>query len=84
MDVIGPWTVQINGRPYEYDALIVIDTVTNLVELIRIEDKNSASVARKYAQCWLSRYPWPQRCIHDPGGEFTGIDFQTLLENCHI
>jgi hypothetical protein len=28
--------------------------------------------------------PWPQRCIHDPGGEFTGPEFQTLLQNCHI
>jgi hypothetical protein len=39
---------------------------------------------RKYAQCWLSRYPWPQRCVHDPGTEFTGPEFQTLLENCRI
>jgi hypothetical protein len=38
----------------------------------------------KFAQCWLSRYPWPQRCIHDPGGEFVGLPFQTLLERCHI
>ena len=60
-----------HGRPYEFDALTVIDTVTNLVELIRVEDKTSDTIARKYAQCWLSRYPWPQRCIHDPGGEFT-------------
>ncbi len=35
-------------------------------------------------QCWLTRYPWPQHCIHDPGGEFTGPEFQTLLQNCHI
>jgi hypothetical protein len=73
----------VRGNPYEFDALTVIDTVTNLVELIRVDDKTSGNVARKYAQCWLSRYPWPQRCVHDPGGEFTGIEFQTLLENCH-
>jgi hypothetical protein len=84
VDLIGPWIVQVNGRPYEFDALTVIDTVTNLVELIRVEDKTSDTIARKYAQCWLSCYPWPQRCIHDPGGEFTGMEFQTLLENCHI
>jgi hypothetical protein len=84
VDLIGPWVVQVHGNPYEFDALTVIDTVTNLVELIRVDDKTSGNVARKYAQCWLSRYPWPQRCVHDPGGEFTGIEFQTLLENCHI
>ncbi len=40
--------------------------------------------ARKYAQCWLAQYLWPQQCIHNPGGEFTGIEFQTLLEKCHM
>ena len=84
MDLIGPWIVQVRGKPYEFSALTVIDTVINLVELVRIDDKTSDNVARKYAQCWLARYPWPQRCIHDPGGEFTGIEFQTLLEKCHI
>ncbi len=58
--------------------------MTNLVEIVRIDCKNSDHIMRKFAQCWLTRYPWPQRCIHDPGGEFTGPKFQTLLQNCHI
>jgi hypothetical protein len=58
--------------------------VTYLVELIRVDTKTSEAAARKNAQCWLSRYPWPQRCVHDPGGEFVGIEFQTLLQDCHI
>jgi hypothetical protein len=29
-------------------------------------------------------YPWPQHCVHNPGTEFTGQEFQTLLQNCHI
>ena len=80
MDLIGPWIVQVRGRPHEFDALTCIDTVTNLVELIRVDDKTSETISRRYAQCWLSRYPWPQRCVHDPGGEFTGAEFQTLLQ----
>jgi hypothetical protein len=62
----------------------MIDTVTNFVELIRIEDKTSSTVARKFAQCWPAHHPWPQHCIHNPGKEFTGPEFQTLLKNCHI
>jgi hypothetical protein len=58
--------------------------VTNLVELVRIERKDLDHIMQKFAQCWLTRYPWPQRCIHDPRGEFTGQEFQTLLQNCHI
>jgi hypothetical protein len=84
VDLIGPWVVQVRGNPFEFDALTVIDTVTNLVELIRVDKKTSDIVARKYVQCWLSCYPWPQRCVHDPGGEFVGVEFQTLLKDCHI
>ncbi len=46
--------------------------------------KRSQTVARKFAQYWLTRYPWPQHCVHNPGTEFTGPEFQTLLQNCHI
>ena len=47
----------------------MIDTVSNLVELVRIDDKTSAHIAKKYAQVWLSRHPWPAQCIHDNGGK---------------
>jgi hypothetical protein len=76
VDLIGSWVVQVHGNPYEFDALTAINTVTNLVELIRVDKKTSDVVARKYAQCWSSRYPWPQRCVHNLGGEFVGIKFQ--------
>ena len=57
MDLIGPWIIQVCNRPYEFNALTVIDNVSNLVELVRIDKKTAAHVARKYAQVWLSRYP---------------------------
>jgi hypothetical protein len=84
MNLIGLWTVQVCGRPYKFEAQTVIDTVTNLVELVGIEKKNSDHIMQKFAQCWLTCYPWPQCCIHDPGGEFTGQEFQTPLQNCRI
>jgi hypothetical protein len=72
MDSSSSWvTLQI-------EALTVIDTVTNLVELVRIEKKNSDHITQTFGQCWLTRYPWSQGCIYDPGGEFTGPKFQTL------
>ncbi len=84
MDLIGPWIVQVRGNPYKFSALTAIDTVTNLVELIRVDNKTSETIVRKYVQCWLSCYTWPQICVHEPGTEFVGSQFQTLLENCHI
>jgi hypothetical protein len=91
MDLIGPWTVQVCGKPYEFKALTAIDTVTNLVniiqivatlvKLIQIDSKESNTVARKFAQCWLTCYPWPQHCIHYSGVEFIEPEFQMLLQN---
>ncbi len=84
VDLIGPWTIQVRDKPYECNALTMIDTVSNLVELVQINDKTSAHIAKKYAQVRLTQYPWPARCIHDNGGKFIGPAFQLLLEGCRI
>ena len=84
MDLIGPWQLRIAGRDIEFMALTMIDMVTNLVELVRIEDKTAQHVAMQFENTWLSRYPRPLRCIHDQGGEFVGYPFQRLLHRYNI
>jgi hypothetical protein len=84
VDLIGPWNVTVGDTVVEFKALTCIDPVTNLTELIRVPNKTSAVVASKFEQVWLARYPWPKNCIHDNGGEFTGYEFQRLLERLHI
>jgi hypothetical protein len=54
VDLIGPWIVQVRGNAFEFSTLTAIDTVTNLVELIRVDNKTSETIERKHAQCWLS------------------------------
>jgi hypothetical protein len=80
IDLIGPWEVKVNGRKVEFNALTCIDTASNLVELIRIDNKTTRNIRDKFTQCWLCRYPRPMRCVHDKGGEFIGSSFQWLLE----
>ncbi len=84
VDLIGLWVVQVNSKLYKFNALTAINTVSNLVELVRIENKTSEHIARLYAQLWLARYPWPECCVHDNGGEFVGPEFQTLMQRCNI
>ena len=84
VDLIGPWKIQVRGKPYEFNALTSIDPVTNLTEIVQIDDKTSEHVARKFSQSWMARYPWPKRCIHDNGGEFTGWEFQQLLQKTDV
>ncbi len=58
--------------------------MTNLVKIFRIDDKRSKTVARKFTQCWLMHSLWPQHCVHGPGTEFAGPEFQMLIQNCRI
>ncbi|KAL7426352.1 hypothetical protein ACHAXH_000401 [Discostella pseudostelligera] len=81
VDLIGPWIVQVHGKPLEFNVLTAIDTVTNLVEIVRIENKTSAHVARQFVQLWLARYPWPERCVHDNGGEFVGPEQRCKIKD---
>jgi len=84
VDLIGPWELTIDGREITFQALTIIDTVTNLTEIIRVDNKTAAHVALQFENSWLSRYPRPMRCIHDQGGEFTGYAFQSMLNRHNI
>ena len=68
VDLIGPWAVQLHDKWYEFNALRSIDTVTNLVELIRVDRKTYAHIRSKWDQSCLARYPWPKICVHDNEG----------------
>ena len=84
VDLIGPWTMDIQGEAVKFDALTCVDTVTNLTEIIILNNRTSHHVAQQFENCWLSRYPRPNRCVHDNGGEFTGQAFQELLQRAGI
>jgi len=80
VDLIGPWNIRVNDMNVSFQALTVIDTVTNLCEIIRIHNKTAAHVALQFENAWLSRYPRPIECIFDQGGEFIGQAFQQVLQ----
>mgnify|MGYP000532751135 CR=1 FL=1 len=80
VDLIGPWTVNVQGADITFNALTCIDPVSNLVEIQRILNKSAAHVGTIFENLWLARYPRPLRCVHDNGGEFIGADFQRVLE----
>lgn len=85
VDLIGPWKITVQDREIEVMALTCIEPVMNLVEIIRINNKTVAQhVAQQFQNSWLSRYPWPEKVVHDNGGEFIGYEFQKLLENANI
>ncbi len=80
IDLIGPWKVKVNGQQVEFNALTCIDTVLNLVELTRVDNKTAKHIPDKFTQSWLCQYSCPVQYLHDKGGEFIGQNCQWLLE----
>lgn len=75
VDTIGPWRV---NKKSAVTAMTMIDPVTNLLEIRRIDKKDGATCARAFDHGWLSRYPKPVRVINDGGPEFKG-EWPTFL-----
>ena len=73
VDLIGPWTLKVGDQRADFMALTIIDVVTNLVELVRIDNKSSAHVAMHFENTWLLQYPRPSFCIYDQGGNLWGF-----------
>ena len=84
VDLIGPWTLEVAEQRLPFIALTMIDMVTNLVEVVRLNNKTAAHVALHFENAWLARYPRPIHLIYDQGGEFTGYQFQRMLTRHHI
>jgi hypothetical protein len=80
VDLIGPWTVNVQGTEIICYALTCIDPVSNLAKIQSILNRSATHVDMIFENLWLVRYPRPLRCVHDNGGEFNGADFQPLLE----
>jgi hypothetical protein len=78
-DLIGPWSIDINGQTLQIQALTIADIATTLAEIVRIEDQSSQHVANLFDNSWLACYPRPLRCIFNQGGEFNGRPFQSML-----
>jgi hypothetical protein len=53
INLIGPWKVKVNGRQVEFNELTCIDTTSNLVKLIRIDNKTAKHICDKFTQSWL-------------------------------
>mmetsp|Transcript_27436 Transcript_27436/g.40868 ORF Transcript_27436/g.40868 Transcript_27436/m.40868 type:complete len:1328 (-) Transcript_27436:212-4195(-) len=86
-DLIGPWYIQTTGRSgkaFEFYALTCIDRASGFPDAVSIKRKTSEKVSQKFNEVWLSRYPRPEVCAHDQGGEFIGPEFQRLLYDAGI
>jgi hypothetical protein len=78
IDLAGPWKTKIDGKPYEFHTLTMIDPFTSWLEIIPIHNKTAGHIVSLIEQEWLRRYPRPSRMIYDQGGEFLNQEMHTL------
>ena len=97
MDLIGPYTLKVYRgrnkytgkieilRKVQLTILTMMCPAQKLVELEHVIDsKEPDEIGIKVDRTWFSRYPRPERCVHDNGSEFTGAGFQELLASYGI
>ena len=78
-DMTGPWTILVNGQSHAFRALTIIDTVSNITEIICINCNATAMhTAQQFEMAWLSRYPRPIHCIYDQEGPEFGHHFKQI------
>ena len=54
IDLIRPWQVTIGSQVFSFQALTCIDTVTNLAEIIHINNKSSKHISMLFENNWLA------------------------------
>jgi transposase InsO family protein len=74
VDLIGPYQIRQNKNNKKKTLTLwcvtMIDPATGWIEIKEIPTKTADVVANLVEQTWLTRYPKPDKLIHDQGGEF--------------
>jgi transposase InsO family protein len=84
VDTIGPWALKVQNRQECFYTLTITDMVTNLAEIMRLQNRTSAHAATVFINMWLARYPKHISCIYDQGSEFIGWPFQHMIQQYDI
>lgn len=84
VDLIGPYTVKTCSGEYTLNAMTMIDPTTSWLEIHKVLDKMSETIALTFNWQWLGWYPQPHKVIFDHGSEFIGQEFYELLESYGI
>ena len=70
VNLIGPWELKSQGVAAEFWAVMIIDPVTNFVEIAWVTSTKSTENARTFKNAWLAWCPRPEKVVMDNGPEF--------------
>ena len=72
VDLIGPWSINVNEVKVMLNALSILDTVTNFAELIRISNKSAAHVGLQLERLVIALF---EAAVRDPRSR-TGVQWR--------
>eukprot|EP00957_Ditylum_brightwellii_P014892 1123274-Ditylum_brightwellii.AAC.1 len=85
VDLIGSYKVKdVQGKMHELLAVTMINPATSWFEIKVMPNKEIKTVALAVDREWLCWYPRPREVTHNQRGEFTGVEFQELLNSYGI
>ena len=70
VDLIGPYTILVNGKECHLRAMTMIDPATGWFKIGSLKHPNSDTTQRLFDSLWLCRYPRPREVGFDNGSEF--------------
>jgi Integrase zinc binding domain len=80
VDLADPWSFPSDNN-ISLLLFTMMDPDTAFIEMQAIPNKRSSFIAETFDRIWLCRYPRPTACIFDAGTEFTGFEFQEMLQS---
>ena len=90
VDCCGPWTVKYYHEVIRHvikqkiQLLTICDVCTGWPEFVIMLNTTANNAAQQLDQAWFCRYPWPKTVIYDNKTEFSGCNFQELLESYSV
>ena len=79
VNLIGPWELKSQGVAAKFQAMTIIDPVTNLVKIMQVTSTKSAKNACTFQNTWLSQCPKLDKVATDNGPEFSGNEWEFML-----
>ena len=85
MDLAGPWKICLQHEDSKQTMnqiwiLTIIDVGSNWIEIYPITNIRSVNIAQIFDNKWLCHYLRPLAVTCDTVGEFSGFEFQELLQ----
>ena len=84
IDLIGSWELKSQGVSPKFEAMTIVDPVTNLIETAQVMSTKSVQNACTFKNIWSLQCPKQDKVVKDNGPEFNGKKWEFMLMDWRI